>query len=75
MTVVTATLTEVRADLSQKWEAEEYDVRDHRHYIWLKPFQNKFPVQVGSKAKIEFVKGTGGATGGHWALWQVREIL
>ena len=69
--MVTATLTEVRKDGMQKWERSDLPKSDHMRYIWLNAYASKVGVEVGSIAELEFVKGTGGAIGGHWAGWKV----
>ena len=72
---VLATLTEIRKDKMQKWEREDLDVSNNMRYIWLAPYQSKPEVIIGSKGKLEFVKGSGGQIGGHWAAWIVKEIV
>ena len=72
---VTATLTEIRADGKQKWERTDLPVRDHMCYIWLNPYQSIKGVEVGSYAKLEFNKGTGGMISGHFSIWKVKELL
>ena len=64
---VTATLTEVRKDGMQKWERSDLLKSDHMRYIWITPSK----ANVGDIATLEFVKGTGGAIGGHWAGWKI----
>ena len=68
---VIATLTEVRADGKQKWERTELPKQDQARYIWLTPYAGAVKVAVGSEATLEFVKGTGGMTCGHWAGWKI----
>jgi hypothetical protein len=68
---VTATLTEIRADHMQKWERTELSVKDQARYIWLAPIESRPGLSVGTVAELEFVKGTGGAVGGHWAGWKI----
>ncbi len=75
MTTVVATLTEIRKDFMQKWENESFPKDSHLRYIWINPYQSKAGVQVGCKAKLVFHNGTGGACGGHWALWRVTEVI
>jgi hypothetical protein len=74
---VQATLTEVRADGMQKWERADLDKQDHMRYIWLRPNGSLgiSPRVVGDTAELEFVKGTGGPIGGHWAGWKVSRYL
>jgi hypothetical protein len=69
MTRAIATLTEIRArDGMQKWERTELPASDSARYIWLTPSAG---VSVGEVRTLEFVKGTGGAIGGHWAGWKI----
>lgn len=69
---VKATLTEIRRDGMQKWERGDIDKNDHRRYIWLSPrFGSKHDVKVGDVATLEYIRGTGGAVGGHWAGWRL----
>ena len=77
MTTVQATLTEVRKDGMQKWERADLDKQDHMRYIWLRQDGTLYARRpsVGDTAVLEWVKGTGGSTGGHWAGWKVSKYL
>lgn len=44
-------------------------------YIWIDGYASIPGVVVGSKAELNFVKGTGGAIGGHWSLWKVSKLV
>ncbi len=74
MTIL-ATLTEVRKDGMQKWERSDLPTTDHMRYIWLNAYQSNKDANIGSQAKLDFIKGTGGATGGHFSLWKVIELV
>ena len=70
-----ATLTEIRADGMQKWERNEIPRGNHLRYVWINVWQSKPEVKLDCVAELEFVKGTGGAIGGHWAGWKVNKII
>lgn len=68
---VTATLTERRADGMMKFERSDRPSSDHMRYVWLSPYEAKSSIPVGSVVTLEWVNGTGGVVGGHWAGWKV----
>lgn len=72
---VTAILTEIRKDGMQKWERTDLPRSDHMRYLWLNAYQSLKGVAIGTTANLVFEKGTGGVTGGHWAVWKVKEII
>lgn len=73
--MILAILTEVRKDGMQKWERYDLPKSDHMRYIWISAYQSKIGVKVGTQALMKFIKGTGGSIGGHWAGWEVMEII
>ena len=68
---VQAKLTERRADGKMKFERNDLDKSDHMRYIWLSPYEVSSKIEVGSTVTLEYVKGTGGIIGGHWAGWKI----
>ena len=70
-----ATLTEIRKDGMQKWERNEIPRGNHLRYVWINAYQSKPEAKLDCVAELEFVKGTGGMIGGHWAGWRVNKII
>jgi hypothetical protein len=70
-----ATLTHVRDDGMQKWERPDKLVSDRSRYIWIRKDMSHKDAKVGSNAKLTFFKGTGGAAGGHYSGWKVKELV
>ena len=66
--MITAILTEIRADTMQKWERPEISKKDASRYIWLAPFQSLPNVALGATGVIDFIKAP------HYALWKLRSF-